>query len=277
MDFTLQITEAEEKYQNLLEDFLIDVFRKASIDSHGPDHHRRVWQYAKELLSYPGINNTLTDVTLPEKLIMACYLHDSGISVDHGPRHGSHSMEFFKIFLNKYKIEIRGLQDIMSAIENHDNKEYHQGRKESDLDTILSVADDMDAFGYTGIYRYLEIYLLRNIPLDSIGLKIKANVTHRFNNLLNNYGSVPDLIRAQRGRYETVTSFCDDMIREIPLYQSYSVTGHYKGACGIAEIIGKVARDEIALDDIGNSNSKINVEENVRLFFSKLNNELKRT
>ena len=29
--------------------------------------------------------------------------------------------------------------------------------------TILSVADDLDAFGFTGIYRYLEIYLTRGI------------------------------------------------------------------------------------------------------------------
>jgi hypothetical protein len=29
--------------------------------------------------------------------------------------------------------------------------------------TILSVADDLDAFGYIGIYRYIEIYLERGI------------------------------------------------------------------------------------------------------------------
>ena len=33
--------------------------------------------------------------------------------------------------------------------------------KPNELLTILSVADDLDAFGFSGIFRYSEIYLIR--------------------------------------------------------------------------------------------------------------------
>ena len=40
----------------------------------------------------------------------------------------------------------------------------------NDLLTILSVSDDLDAFGYIGIYRYTEIYLTRGIDPEKIGI-----------------------------------------------------------------------------------------------------------
>ena len=59
------------------------------------------------------------------------------------------------------KMIFRGFLD---AVLNHDNKEYPDSGKNDDL-TILSVADDLDAFGFTGIYRFLEIYILRKVPM----------------------------------------------------------------------------------------------------------------
>ena len=46
-------------------------------------------------------------------------------------------------------------------------KIYLRRQDRNDLLTVLSVADDLDAFGFTGIYRYSEIYLTRGINPDS--------------------------------------------------------------------------------------------------------------
>ena len=40
---------------------------------------------------------------------------------------------------------------------------------------MLSVADDLDAFGFTGIYRYSEIYLMRGINPNQLGHLIIEN------------------------------------------------------------------------------------------------------
>jgi hypothetical protein len=274
MDYTCQITKAEENYQNLLEDFLKDIFRKLSIHSHGPDHHMRVWHYARKLLGYPEINITLTDVSLPLKLILACYLHDSGMAVDYSPGHGSQSRIFCEMFLTKNNLSPNDYSDVMDAIENHDKKDYLSNRKNSPLEIILSVADDMDAFGYTGIYRYLEIYLLRNIPISALGGLIRENVTDRFNNLVNVFGFVPALIKEQKIRYETVINFCNEMIRQGPGYQSHTNTGCYRGSYGVAEIMEGITKHELTFNDLDPRTNKINADPYIWSFFKELNHEL---
>ena len=47
---------------------------------------------------------------------------------------------------------------------------------------ILSIADDLDAFGRTGIKRYLEIYHVRGIPEEDIPRTILENAASRFSN-----------------------------------------------------------------------------------------------
>ena len=59
---------------------------------------------------------------------------------------------------------------------------------ENDLLNILSVADDLDAFGYTGIYRYSEIYLTRGISPKEIGNLIRENASRRYHNFEKIFG-----------------------------------------------------------------------------------------
>ena len=53
----------------------------------------------------------------------------------------------------------------------HDDKEgpartLAQAGEQTGILTVLSIADDLDAMGVIGIYRYIEIYLKRNIHLS---------------------------------------------------------------------------------------------------------------
>ena len=53
MNLTVSIESAELKFRQILEDFFVSVYDEKDLFSHGIDHHRRVWSYAKELLSIP--------------------------------------------------------------------------------------------------------------------------------------------------------------------------------------------------------------------------------
>ncbi len=59
----------------------------------------------------------------------------------------------------------------MSLIQSRimTEKDYTSKRGSNDLLTVLSVADDLDAFGFAGIYRYSEIYLMTGYKPQSIG------------------------------------------------------------------------------------------------------------
>ena len=50
MNSTGIIESAEKQYKQILEGFFISVYDEKLLPSHGIDHHRRVWNYSKELL-----------------------------------------------------------------------------------------------------------------------------------------------------------------------------------------------------------------------------------
>ncbi len=81
--------------------------------SHDLSHHRRVWDYAKELLPYAGD----TDQFFIEKLLIACYLHDIGMSIDPGEKHGIRSRMICELFLKENKIFTRPFFDPLSSLK----------------------------------------------------------------------------------------------------------------------------------------------------------------
>ena len=44
-----KIASSEAKYKNILENFFREIVDISFLPSHGIDHHRRVWEYAKEI------------------------------------------------------------------------------------------------------------------------------------------------------------------------------------------------------------------------------------
>jgi len=57
MDLNGSIESAEKKYKQILEDFFISVYTEKHLSSHGIDHHRRVWNYAKDLIRLTPLKN----------------------------------------------------------------------------------------------------------------------------------------------------------------------------------------------------------------------------
>jgi len=248
MNLTALIESAEHQFKQILEEFFISVYDEKSLASHGLDHHRRVWKYAKEITLFLGHKNLTQDLTLTDKLIIACYLHDIGMSVDKGFRHGNHSRTLCSLFLQKNNLDESEYQDVLLAVENHDNKEYKVASEKYDLLTILSAADDLDALGFTGIYRYAEIYLLRDINLNDIGHLIKENASTRFKHFEKSFRILDELIEIQTGRYILLDSFYTEYNNQLPdyVFGSRNPTGY----CGVVEIINDIVTKKTTLQSI---------------------------
>jgi len=216
MNLTRSIELAEKKYRDFLEDFFNEKWGKTTLCSHGIEHHRRVWQYAKELLNYISSDLKNADKLFPGKLLIACYLHDLGMSVDPEVRHGIHSRELCRLFLLNNNLGASDFGDVLDAVEHHDDKEYKtQGHSGNEILKILSVADDLDAFGYIGIYRYLEIYIARGIRPEIIGHEIMKNALKRFQNFELHFGAWPELISKYRKKYLILDSFFTRYNKEV--------------------------------------------------------------
>ena len=100
MCFIPAIEFAEHKYKKILEDFFITIYDEKKFSSHGIDHHRRVWIYAKELVKIRNDSDPPEYPDLESKLIIACYLHDIGMAINTGENHGRYSMDLCIRFLS---------------------------------------------------------------------------------------------------------------------------------------------------------------------------------
>jgi HD superfamily phosphodiesterase len=247
MDLTGSIESAEKKYKQILEDFFISVYTEKYLSSHGIDHHRRVWNYAKDLIRLIPLKNNGQISRLPSEAIIACYLHDIGMSVDQGVKHGKHSRDLCKRFFAENKIPESNWIEVLEAIEIHDNKDYISNASINELLTILSVADDLDAFGLTGVFRYTEIYLAREIGLDKMGYMIRENAQKRYDNFIKTFGSVDELVVKHWERYYLLDMFFTKYNEQLPCYQFG--TTHPSGFCGVVEIISSILKNNLRLKD----------------------------
>jgi hypothetical protein len=203
MDLTDIIFKTEEKYISSVEAFFHEKWGDTKLWSHDLSHHRRVWSYAKELLQYRDISDPL----FVEKLLIACYLHDAGMAIDPGSKHGVTSRKLCKDFLVKNKMNLSDYQDVLDAIVNHDNKEYIESPAGNNLLLLLTVADDLDAFGYTGILRYADIYMQRGVSQDNLGRLVLENSEKRFRNFEKVFMGIPKLVDRHRNRYMILQEF----------------------------------------------------------------------
>lgn len=266
-----KIASSETKYKKILEEFFRGIFEVSFLPSHGLDHHRRVWHYAKEILDQIADQGAEIDQVFSDKLIITCFLHDSGMVVDQGFRHGNEGGKICERFLLENNLYPDEFSDVLHAIENHDDKDYTGITKPGELLTILSVADDLDAFGFIGIYRYLEIYIARNKPLQELGYLIIENSENRFHHFLRTYGFYKELVGKHAKRYDIINSFFNSYNEQVALYRfdNKLVTGH----CGVAEIIMQILEGNKSFPDI-NSMANSYPDPVIQWFFVELNNEL---
>lgn len=198
------ITVAEEKYRKLLSEECRRIFSCTSMPSHDHLHHERVWENAAHLLERLYNKGLITDPYLSDKTIVAAFFHDTGLTVNRGPDHGLESRRICSTFLAASEFSEADRAEILDAVEMHDNKEYTGNSDPASLAAIISVADDMDAFGETGISRYEEIYSMRGVPSEMMPERIIPNVISRFRHLESTYSMFPDLVEEMRTGATTV-------------------------------------------------------------------------
>ena len=207
------ITAAEEKYRKLLSGECRRIFSGTSMPSHDHLHHERVWENAARLLERMYNNGLISDPGLAEKAVIAAFFHDTGLTVNRGPEHGLESRNICSIFLDASHFCEKDRTEILDAVEMHDNKEYTGNSDPASLAAIISVADDMDAFGETGISRYEEIYSLRGVTAGDMPAMIIRNVLSRFRHLESTYFMFPDLVEEMRSGASTVINHFTDKTR----------------------------------------------------------------
>jgi HD superfamily phosphodiesterase len=207
------ITAAEKIYLAPLKEECRLLFEGTSIPSHDHFHHERVWKNASLLLQRLLDAGMLSDHRMPEKAIIAAFFHDTGLTVNRGSDHGRESRNLCHNFLQETDIRGDELDEILDAVERHDDKTYAAKSDPASLAAIISVADDMDAFGEEGIGRYMEIYTMRGITDDEIPGHVISNVMSRFRHLESTYRMFPDLIDEQRVRFKAVTDYFTNIIK----------------------------------------------------------------
>ncbi len=247
MNLIVYIESAERRFRQILEDFFISVYDERRLYSHGMNHHRRVWGFAREILSLHPVRDSLSPACDPEKLIIACYMHDIGMSADPGPRHGKKSRELCQKFLEQCNLDPDNYTDLLETIENHDDKAYVSDMSESSLLRILSLADDLDAFGYAGIYRYSEIYLIRDIPPSELGYLIRDNARGRFDNFTKALSADYEYVSKHRERYEILDNFFLNYNKQARAYNF--VTDYPSGYCGVVQLFMLTMRLNLSIID----------------------------
>jgi hypothetical protein len=193
------ISQAEKKWLDSLCLHDLEIFSGIHLPSHDHTHHLRVWQFARELVMVRVEEGKQFSQQDLELLILAVFFHDTGMSRTQHARHGIVSREFCEAFIRVNQLsEMAGITGLLEAVEKHDDKEYTQTHPDpASLLTLLNLADDLDAFGLVGVYRYAEIYLMRGISLDDIPGKVLLNLDTRYNHLI---GLLPPASKAYAER-----------------------------------------------------------------------------
>lgn len=212
-----RLKTTEKEWLPLLYRECRNIFSSIHIPSHDQTHHYRVWEYCRSLIKELTLAE---DESFIRDLMIAVFFHDTGMSRSPGPRHGFHSMELCRDFLLKQKLS--GLKDtptILNVINDHDRKDYPANETMDasyvKMLQLLSICDDLDAYGAIGIYRYLEIYLLRNIPLHDISYRISANLDTRFRHMEQILQGHEPFISLHRSRQERACTFFSELNNEL--------------------------------------------------------------
>ena len=161
------------------------------------------------------------------------------MSVTIDKTHGKESRKICKKFIKENNPEdIDNLQELLDVIENHDDKEYQNKfakiKNLKHLFKILSVCDDLDAFGLNGVYRYAEIYIMRGIPVKDIATMVLKNLTNRVNYFTQSFGNLKNFHEKHMKRFDLTWAFFTDLNNQI-IYENK--TKSLSGPVGVINLI----------------------------------------
>ncbi|MCD6202433.1 MAG: hypothetical protein J7K46_11565 [Bacteroidales bacterium] len=211
MNIRETIDAAEHKQLGEAFDFCRKCFSTVYLPSHDETHHLRVWHFAKGLI--PGYHKTIRPLSRDqvEGILLAVMLHDTGMSETIDFTHGHASRRLAAMFFSRTPSPPTLTHAILTAIEKHDDKNYASPHSpasdEGIILSLLSLADDMDAFGFIGVFRYYEIYVMRAIPSGQVAERVLPNLDHRFNTMEAQLAPWTDLLRKQKKRYLITHNF----------------------------------------------------------------------
>jgi len=219
MDIWIDRTEAT--WLDQLYGHAEQIFRGKSLPSHDHTHHMRVWNLCKTILREISAFNSRTDPTLVDGVIIAAFFHDLGMAFSTREDHGKLGSELCRSwFRDAGRAHPERFEEILQAIELHDRKDiqlYTAFSREAppEILGILTVADDLEALGTIGVYRYAEIYLERGVTLKELGKRILENVKTRFENLSAGCHLCSRLVRRYRQEYDELCSFFEQYNRQL--------------------------------------------------------------
>lgn len=239
------IKNAESKWQKNLQSHCREIFKDTHLPSHDEMHHTRVWLHARELLMQLAKTGAVFNEKTIEKLIIAVYFHDTGMAATMLKDHGKISRKIAKDYLKDKNISPSELEEILDAVEHHDDKEYKTsstGKPEFTLQLLLNISDDLDALSFMGAYRYTEIYLLRNTAVRDLSDVILENLQKRFQHMKNCLEFSPNYLKAQNLRHQTTRNFFKDLSFQIKQIGDDLTT--YNGPIGIVNFIKELMLDQ---------------------------------
>ena len=274
------IRQAEQTWLERLYGHVEDMFDTTFLPSHDQDHHLRVWHICRKLLREIASHDCPLDPSLVEGVLIAAFFHDLGMVKTRSSEHGSLGSEMCRAYFTDSGLTLPPLFGaIREAVTLHDEKKeilyrgIFQGEP-PDILTILSIADDLEALGAIGVYRYTEIYLHRGIQPQDLGRLVLENVKARFDRILDLCAACPELLTAYSSQYEYLVGFFRDYDNRIN--GSFPQEEIWSGSVGVVHHIrdlcvqGNIRPEEFP--------AHLSVREHDRFavdFFTLLNDELK--
>ena len=274
------ISRAERAWLKPIEAHITHLFSGIYLPSHDHTHHRRVWHLCRQLIREIGQYNQHFDYKTVEGILIASWFHDVGMIHSTDEKHGAAGSDMCKAFFPKERdSRPEAFDEVLEAILKHDQKEdriYAGIVKEQrpEILSILSIADDLEALGTIGIYRYTEIYLERGIPPGELGERVIRNANKRFRRL-SGCRLCGNLINAYGQQWKELTSFFREYTRQIGEDGDPSLTE--TGPLGVVNHIRTLGlsdhiRPEVMADRIRQNGSDRFVKE----FFTRLQDELEK-
>ncbi len=296
----LLIKDIEKEWLDALFNHCRKQFGKAKLASHDHLHHLRTWLIAKELFLELEKNNVKITKNDLERVIIAIFFHDIGMVKTIEKVHGTIGKKMCKDFFNKNNLKkVDGFEEVLEAIQRHDDKEYKLLRAKSrsiplapleisfltgqaekfvsrshppdvtsgsipaqnkfvmcqkaisqkSVLSVLCVSDDLEAFGAIGVFRYAEIYLLRNISIKELARKVLENLESRYKNFHSLYSNLEAFVKKQKERYNFTRGFYRDLEKELN-NAKYSKTILF-GAMGVLNIlVADIIEGKTSISDI---------------------------
>jgi len=254
-EINIWIEQAENTWLADLYSHAASLFHNNFLPSHDHSHHLRVWNLCKSLLKEVNAFCSALDPSLVEGVLIAALFHDLGMVSSTREDHGRLSREACEHWFRESGQNLpERYEEILIAIEEHDRKDeqiygsFQPGNSPTIL-AFLSVADDLEALGTIGIYRYAEIYLVRGIPMEELGIRILENAGNRFKKIEEGCHLCPGLLEEYRKQYDELCNFYEKYNLQVQLTSMADKKN--TGALGVINYIRTRGLDKSALKEAG--------------------------